>query len=72
MTGSEDTAIMQYRSVHATFPHESTSNQFYKEDQFESYRSLGREIVTDALEMVSDRSDFFALAQRLAALRNIN
>jgi hypothetical protein len=71
MTGSEDTPILQYQASHETFPHESTGNQFYKEDQFESYRSLGREIVTDALDLVADRSDFVVLAQRLAALRNI-
>ena len=44
MTGHEDTEIMQYKSTHPTFPHETTGDQFYGEDQFESYRSLGRNI----------------------------
>lgn len=37
----ENTAVLQYRSEHSSFPHESTSNQFFTEDQFESYRKLG-------------------------------
>jgi Patatin-like phospholipase len=48
MTGREDTGILQYKAAHPTFPHESTGNQFYKEDQFESYRGLGKEITLQA------------------------
>ena len=70
MTGAEDTAILQYRAAHATFPHESTGNQFYREDQFESYRSLGRDIATHAFDLVANEPEFVALAQRLAALHN--
>lgn len=44
LNGHEDIAVMQYKSAHDAFPHESTADQFYGEDQFESYRSLGREI----------------------------
>ncbi|HMV59258.1 MAG TPA: patatin-like phospholipase family protein [Nitrospira sp.] len=44
MTGHEDTEVMQYKSTHQTFPHETTGDQFYGEDQFESYRSLGWDI----------------------------
>ena len=50
MTGREDTSILQYKSAHASFPHESTGNQFYGEDQFESYRLLGRDIALTAFE----------------------
>jgi hypothetical protein len=65
MTGHEDTSILQYRATHAAFPHESTGNQFYREDQFESYRSLGRDIVMRAFEPVADEQDFVALAHKL-------
>lgn len=51
MTGHEGTAIAQYKSSHPNFPHESTGNQFYGDDQFESYRRLGREA---ALSMFGD------------------
>ncbi|MFN7982175.1 MAG: hypothetical protein U0Q11_09980 [Vicinamibacterales bacterium] len=50
MTGKEDTPILQYKSSHPAFPHESTSNQFYKEDQFESYRHLGQIAACQAFE----------------------
>ena len=41
LTGDEDASIEQYHSAHRAFPHESTSDQFFAEDQFESYRRLG-------------------------------
>ena len=44
MTGHEETAILQYKAKHPDFPHETTSDQFFAEDQFESYRSLGKNI----------------------------
>lgn len=50
MTGKEDTPILQYKSSHPAFPHESTSNQFYKEDQFESYRHLGQTAARQAFD----------------------
>jgi hypothetical protein len=50
MTGEEATDVLQYKSAHDTFPHESTGNQFYAEDQFESYRNLGHDIAREALE----------------------
>ena len=40
--GAEDEAMQQYRSANPAFPHECTGDQFYSEDQFESYRTLGR------------------------------
>jgi len=44
MTGHEGTAILQYKATHSDFPHETTGDQFYAEDQFESYRNLGKNI----------------------------
>ncbi len=66
MTGHEDTSVLQYKATHAAFPHETTGDQFYGEDQFESYRSLGRDIVTRTFEPVrKDEQDFVRLAQKL-------
>jgi hypothetical protein len=45
VSGDEDVGVAQYRSVHPSFPHETTANQFFSEDQFESYRKLGRHVV---------------------------
>ncbi|MGH7490177.1 MAG: patatin-like phospholipase family protein, partial [bacterium] len=50
MTGREGTAILQYKASHQSFPHETTGDQFYGEDQFESYRSLGRDVVLAAFD----------------------
>jgi len=41
MNGQEPADVRQYAVTHPTFPHESTSNQFFTESQFESYRHLG-------------------------------
>jgi Patatin-like phospholipase len=49
ITGDEDVGVTQYRATHPTFPHESTANQFFTEDQFESYRRLGNHVVEHAL-----------------------
>ncbi|MGH9143325.1 MAG: hypothetical protein ACRD2I_19495, partial [Vicinamibacterales bacterium] len=50
MTGREGTAILQYKASHQSFPHETTGDQFYGEDQFESYRSLGRDVALAAFD----------------------
>jgi len=50
MTGREDSSVLQYKASHPAFPHESTSDQFYAEDQFESYRRLGQEVAQAAFE----------------------
>ena len=44
ITGSEPSDVLQYRAAHAAFPHESTSDQWFGESQFESYRKLGHHI----------------------------
>ena len=56
MNGHEDTAVMQYKATHPEFPHESTGNQFYAEDQFESYRSLGKDITEKLFGKVIDKN----------------
>jgi hypothetical protein len=48
--GTEPMGILSYAIAHATFPHETTLNQFFSESQFESYRSLGFEIADRAFE----------------------
>jgi Dyp-type peroxidase family len=57
MTGREDTSVLQYKASHAAFPHESTSDQFYREDQFESYRRLGQDVAQAAFEPAANERD---------------
>jgi hypothetical protein len=41
LTPSDPEDPHEYRRSHATFPHETTVDQFFDEAQFESYRELG-------------------------------
>jgi hypothetical protein len=41
LTGDEWPDIRQYADSHPNFPHESTVDQFFDENQFEAYRHLG-------------------------------
>lgn len=69
MTGHEPTAVLQYKACHPHFPHETTGDQFYGEDQFESYRRLGAEVTScafDAAIAAVGSKDMVALARTLA------
>ena len=48
--GTEPIDVLSYAMTHPTFPHETTANQFFTESQLESYRMLGFEIASRALE----------------------
>jgi hypothetical protein len=41
LTGDEDADLRNYAVTHPPFPHHPTSDQFFDEAQFESYRDLG-------------------------------
>ncbi|MCC8362573.1 patatin-like phospholipase family protein [Lysobacter sp. A6] len=41
LLGNETADIAHYAAAHPSFPHESTSDQFFDEHQFEAYRQLG-------------------------------
>jgi hypothetical protein len=45
LTGDEPADIINYHRTHASFPFDTTLNQFFTESQFESYRRLGEHIV---------------------------
>ncbi|WP_315724805.1 MULTISPECIES: patatin-like phospholipase family protein [unclassified Bradyrhizobium] len=48
--GSEPTSVMSYHNDHPEFPHESTTNQWFGETQFEAYRALGAFVMGEALK----------------------
>ncbi len=50
--GKEPVDIQEYAMKNKTFPHQSTADQFFDEEQFESYRKLGLHI---AQEVFSDK-----------------
>jgi hypothetical protein len=41
VTGDEPDYVLDYKSRNPSFPHESTGDQFFSEEQFEAYRALG-------------------------------
>jgi hypothetical protein len=41
LTGNEPEILRRYRLLHPDFPHQSTFDQFFTEEQFEAYRQLG-------------------------------
>jgi hypothetical protein len=49
MTGDEPETVLNYKSGHPKFPHETTVDQFFDDAQFESYRALGVHIVEHSL-----------------------
>ncbi|KHD07231.1 hypothetical protein PN36_21030 [Candidatus Thiomargarita nelsonii] len=53
MKGDEPEDLLAYRRKNARFPDETTADQFFNEDQFESYRKLG-ELVGENLCSTSD------------------
>ena len=56
LTGDEKDYIIDYRRRNPAFPHETTGDQFFGEEQFEMYRALGYHMV----DGVFGRSDEFA------------
>ncbi|HRI14333.1 MAG TPA: hypothetical protein PLX89_15170 [Verrucomicrobiota bacterium] len=49
VTGAEPDYVRDYRRVHRDFPHETTGDQLFEEDQFEAYRVLGETAIKSLL-----------------------
>jgi len=43
-TGNESELIQRYQAVNPEFPHQTTMDQFFDEEQFEAYRQLGAHV----------------------------
>ena len=43
-TGNESELIKRYQAVNPEFPHQTTMDQFFDEEQFEAYRQLGAHV----------------------------
>jgi Patatin-like phospholipase len=65
VTGDEDVGVEQYRSAHPAFPHESTADQFFREDQFEAYRRLGHHVTERTFRDAGNAADPFLIAGKL-------
>ncbi len=71
LTGDEPSDVQDYAARHPVFPHEPTSDQFFDEAQFESYRRLGEHVAWEVLSPALQRGeqDFSTLCQELHAPR---
>ena len=63
-SGVEGAGVRSYATANETFPHETTGDQFFSESQFESYRSLGLDIMNHVLYR-TDKSKAPAFAEFL-------
>jgi hypothetical protein len=54
VVGDESAPVLNYRQEHADFPHQTTGDQFFDDDQFESYRALGERVAFTTFEKVSE------------------
>jgi hypothetical protein len=50
----EAAPILNYRHQHPDFPHQTTGDQFFDDDQFESYRALGEAVARSTLKDVAE------------------
>ncbi len=53
--GDESLDLIAYAASHATFPHESTGDQFFDEAQWEAYRKLGESIGAEIFGVGGDQ-----------------
>ena len=54
VVGDESAPVLNYRQQNADFPHQTTGDQFFDDDQFESYRALGALVAQETLKNVAD------------------
>jgi len=72
VSGDEDDYVIGYKAKHQRFPHESTIEQLYSEEQFEVYRALGEHIARgfinrrdDVCAFPEDRGELVRMIQSL-------
>jgi len=68
LTANAETAVLEYKASHPDFPHETTADQFFSDDQFESYRMLGRSVTTRTFRDIDPGAPFLVMAENLCNL----
>ncbi len=54
LTGDEPAHLNEYRVKHSSFPHQTTADQWFDEQQFEAYRELGYHIGKESFSTVTE------------------
>jgi hypothetical protein len=60
LTSNEPNYVLEYRKRFCEFPHQSTMDQLFEEDQFEAYRALGYHLIEEIFrhDLIGQISDF--------------
>ncbi len=64
LCGKEPADVLNYKSLHDEFPHQTTADQWFDEAQFESYRMLGLHTILEMCERWDGR-DMETLVKRV-------
>jgi hypothetical protein len=67
ITGNEPRDVLNYAAQNPSFPHQPTSDQWFDESQFESYRRLGYHVVEEIFQF---RKDVATIGQFTQAVRS--
>jgi hypothetical protein len=67
LTGNEPRDVLTYAAENPAFPHQPTSDQWFDESQFESYRRLGFHVVEEIFQF---RDDLASIGQFTNAARS--
>ena len=65
INGDEPADVKQYAAANRSFPHQSTSDQFFDEAQFESYRRLGFHVIEEICGTAPREPEQFTLDEFL-------
>jgi hypothetical protein len=67
VTGDEPEYVRAYRAQNPEYPHESTADQFFSEEQFEAYRALGEHACETLFSDPGSIGDFAGITDRPAS-----
>ncbi len=69
LTGNEPHDVARYAAEHPQFPHEPTTDQWFDESQFESYRQLGQHIIETVMAVTGPLEQHDPVESLFAELR---
>jgi hypothetical protein len=67
LNGNEPADVQHYAAADPLFPHQPTSDQFFDESQFESYRRLGLHVIEEMLRAPDGKAYEFTLSEFVTA-----
>ncbi|MBZ5633278.1 MAG: patatin-like phospholipase family protein [Acidobacteriia bacterium] len=67
LNGNEPADVQHYAAADPLFPHQPTSDQFFDESQFESYRRLGLHVIEEMLRSPDGKAYEFTLSEFVTA-----